>query len=155
MNARPREARTRELMVVIGRKGAAHDGAGGGKVDRKLVRDRAVLDIGDALRRKQRSEDVAILAGFARGQGSKRANRKAEVEGDAIKVTRADASARQNEQAMLLQKLAQFLDNGKDRVRPAIHDRAAANLHNLHPRKEPDGTAAGERRGGTSHRPGV
>ncbi len=128
--------------MMIGRKGAAHDGAGGGKVDRKLVRDRAMLDVRDAFRRQQGGKDVAVLPRLARGQRRKRANRKAEVEGDAIEVTRADACARQDEQAMLLQKLAQFVDDGENRVRAAIHDRASANLHHLNPGQEPDGTSA-------------
>jgi hypothetical protein len=51
--------------MVIGRKSAAHDGAGGGKMDRELVRDRAMLDVGDAFRRQQRGKDVAILASLA------------------------------------------------------------------------------------------
>src|SRR5580698_1529094 len=46
-----RQAGVWKLMVVVRGKGAADDRAGGGKVDRKLVRDRAVLDIGDAFRR--------------------------------------------------------------------------------------------------------
>ena len=90
---------------------------------------------------------MAVLAGFARGEGRERANRKAEVERDAVKVTGADAGARQNEQAMLLQKLAEFVHDRKDRIRAAIHDRAAADLHDLHPREEPDGTPARDRAG--------
>jgi hypothetical protein len=62
------QAGARKLMMMIRRKGAADDSAGGGQVDRKLVRDRAMLDVGDAFRRQQRGKDVAILAGFARGQ---------------------------------------------------------------------------------------
>jgi hypothetical protein len=96
------QARARELMMVIGRKGAAHNGACGGKVDRKLVRDRAMLDVGDAFRRQQRGKDMAILAGFARGQRREGADRKAEVESDAVKVARSDSGARQNKQTMLL-----------------------------------------------------
>ena len=63
-------------------------------MDRELVRDRAMLDIGDALRRKQRGEDVAILTRFARRQRRERANGQAEVESDAVKVAGADAGAR-------------------------------------------------------------
>src|SRR5579862_8301859 len=114
-----REAGARELMMMVRGKGAAHHGAGGGKVDRELVCDRAVLDIGDALRREQSCEYVPILPCFGRGQRRKRTNWKAEVESDAIEMARADSGARQNEQAMLLEKLAQFVDDGKDRVRSA------------------------------------
>src|ERR1700722_14303198 len=131
-----RDTRAWELMVVIGRKGAAYDRAGGGEMDRKLVRDRAVLDIGDAFGRKQRCEDVAILASLARSQRREGADRKSQVEGDAVKVTRANTGARQNEQTMLLHHLAQLFYDRKDRVRAAIHDRATAYLHDLHPGEE-------------------
>src|SRR5262249_32931786 len=43
--------------------------------------------------------------------------------------------------------LAQFLDDRKDGFRAAVHDRAAADLHNLHPGQEPDGTPARHRTG--------
>jgi hypothetical protein len=42
-----------ELMMVIRRKGALHNRAGCGEVNRKLVRDGWVLDIGYLLRREQ------------------------------------------------------------------------------------------------------
>ena len=116
-------------------------------MDRKLVRDRAVLDVGDAFRRQQRGEYVAVLTGFARGQWRERADGQAEIESDAIKVTRADSGARQNEETVLLHQLAKFVDDGQDRVRAAIHDRAAADLHHLHPRKKPDWTPARHRTG--------
>ncbi len=116
-------------------------------MDRQLVRDRAVLDIGDAFRREQRCENVAILASFARSQRREGADWKAEVEGDAVKVTGANTGARQDEQAMLLHELAEFVHDRKDRVRAAIHDRAAADLHDLHPGQEPDGTPARDRAG--------
>ena len=45
-----RDARARELVVMIGRKAASDDRAGRGKVNRQLVRDGRMLDIGDALR---------------------------------------------------------------------------------------------------------
>ena len=134
-------------MMVIRREGAAHDGAGGGQVDRKLARDRAMLDIGDAFRREKGGEDVAVLAGFACSQRRERPDRKAEVEGDAVKVPRADAGARQNEQAMLLHQLAQFVDDRKDRLGAAIHDRAAADLYDLQPGQQPDRTPARDRPG--------
>jgi hypothetical protein len=47
-----RDARGRELMMVIRRKGAPHDRRGCGEVNGKLVRDRWVLDIGDVVRRE-------------------------------------------------------------------------------------------------------
>ena len=127
---------------MIGREGAADDGAGRGQMNRKLVRDRAVLDIGDAFRREQSGEDVAILAGLARGQRRERADRQAEIESDAVEVTRADAGARQNEQAMLLHHLTQLFDDRQNGVGAAIHDRASADLHDLQPGQEPDRTTA-------------
>src|SRR5262245_4287151 len=51
-----RDARGGELVVVIGRKGAPHDRAGGAKVDRKLVRYGGVLEVGHAFRREQKRE---------------------------------------------------------------------------------------------------
>ena len=63
-------ARGRELVVVIGREGAAHDRARGGKVDRKPGRDGVVLDIGDAVRRQERGEDMAVLAGLIAASGA-------------------------------------------------------------------------------------
>ena len=129
-------------MVVIRRKGAAHDRAGGGEVDRELVRDGRVLDIGDAFRREQRREDVAILAGFAGGERGERPDRKAEIEADAIQVTGTDSGAGQNEQTMLGQQLAELVHERKDRLRTSIHDGAAADLHDLHPGQEPDGPPA-------------
>jgi len=131
--------------MVVRRKRAAHDGAGGGKMDRELVRDRAMLDVGDAFRRQERGEDVAILTGFARGQRRERSDRKAEVESDAIKVTRADAGARQNEETVLLHQLAEFVHDRENRVRSAIHDRAATDLHDLHPGQETDRPPARDR----------
>ena len=70
-----RDARGRELVVVIRRKGAAHDRAGGAEMDRELIRDGRVLDVGDPFRREQCREDVAILASLAGSQRSKRADR--------------------------------------------------------------------------------
>ena len=104
-------------MVVIGRKGAADDRAGRGEVDRELARDGRVLDIGDALRREQRGEDVAVLAGLARGERGERADRQAEVEADAVEVAGADAGAGQDEQPVLGQQLAELVHERKDRVR--------------------------------------
>ena len=132
---------------MIGRKGAADDRAGGGEMDRKLVRDGAVLDVRHAFRREQRGENVAVLTGFACGERGERPDRKTEVERDAVEVASADAGARQNEQTMLLHELAEFVHNRKDRFRAPIHDRAAADLDDLHPREEPDGTPAGDRAG--------
>ena len=91
-----RDARARELVVVIRRKGAPDDRAGRGKVDRELVRDGRVLDIGDALRREQRREDVAILAGLAGGKRGERPDRQVKIEADAVDVAGADAGAGQD-----------------------------------------------------------
>ena len=131
-------------MMVIGRKGAAHDRAGGREVNRELARDGRVLDVGDALRREQAGEDVAILAGLAGGERRERADRQAEIEADAVEVAGADAGAGQDEQTVLGQQLAQLVDERQDRVRAAIHDGAAADLHDLHPGQEPDRASAGD-----------
>jgi hypothetical protein len=92
-----RDTRGGELVVVIGRKGAPYDRAGGGKVDRELVRYGGVLDVRHAFRREQRREDVAVLTGLGRGERGERPNRKTEVQADAVEVASADARARQNE----------------------------------------------------------
>ena len=113
-------------------------------MDRELVRDGRVLDIGDALRREQRGEDVAILAGLAGGERGERPDRQAEVEADAVEVAGADAGAGQDEQAMLGQKLAKLIHDRQDRLAAAIHDRAAADLHDLQPGQEPDRSLAGD-----------
>ena len=48
-----RDAEIWELMVVIGRESTGYNRAGGGEVNRELVRDGRMLDIGDALRGEQ------------------------------------------------------------------------------------------------------
>jgi hypothetical protein len=84
-------------VVVIGRKGARDDRTGGGKVDRELVRDGGVLDVGHAFRREQRREDVAVLTGLGRGERGERPNRKTQVQADAVEVAGAHARASQDE----------------------------------------------------------
>src|SRR6185312_1446873 len=134
----------RKFVVVIRRKGAPHDRAGCGEVDRKLIRDGRMLDIGDTLRREQRSEDVAVLAGLARGERGERPDRQAEVEADAVEVAGADACASQDEQAMLGQELPDFVHEREDRVPAAIHDGASADLYDLQPGKQPDRAPSGD-----------
>ena len=87
---------------------------------------------------------MAVLAGLGRGERGKRPDRQAEVEADAVEVAGADARARQDQQTMLGKKLAQLVDERKDRVRAAIHDGAAADLHDLQPGEEPDRASAGD-----------
>ena len=113
-------------------------------MDRELVRDGGMLDVGDAFRRQQRREDVAVLAGFARGERGERPDRQAEVEADAVKVAGADAGAGQDEQTVLGQELPELLHDGQDRLRAAIHDGAAADLDDLQPGQEPDRAPAGD-----------
>ena len=103
-----------------------------------------MLDVGDAFRREQRREDVAVLASLARGERGKRPDRQAEIEADAVKVAGADAGTGQNEQTVLGQKLPEFVHERKDRLRAAIHDGAAADLHDLQPGQEPDRALAGD-----------
>ena len=131
-------------MVVIGREGAAHDRAGRRKVDRELGRDGRVLDIGDALRREQRREDVAVLARFAGGERGERPDRQAEVEADAVEMTGANAGAGQDEQTMLGQEFSKFIHHGENCFRAAIHDGASADLDDLKPGQEPDRAPAGD-----------
>jgi len=99
-----RNARAGELVVMVRRKAAAYDRAGRGKMDRKLVRDGAVLDVRDSFRREQRRENVAVLTGFACGERGEGPDRETQVERDAVQVVGADARARQNEQTMLLKR---------------------------------------------------
>ena len=87
---------------------------------------------------------MAVLAGLARGERGERPDRQAEVETDAVEVAGADAGASQNEQTVLRQELPEFVHEREDRVRAAIHDGAAADLHDLQPGKEPDRTPAGD-----------
>src|SRR5262245_32373129 len=96
-------------MMVVRRKGAAHDRAGRGEVDGELVRDGGVLDIGDALRREQARKDMAVLAGLACGKRSKRPDRQAEVEANAVEVPSADTGPGQDEQAVFRQKRPQLV----------------------------------------------
>ena len=90
---------------------------------------------------------MAVLAGLARGERGKRPDRQAEVEADAVEVAGADAGAGQNEQTVLGQELPEFVHERQDRFRAAIHDGAAADLHDLQPGQEPDRTPAGDRAG--------
>src|SRR5262245_56495562 len=70
-----RDTRVREFMMVIRRKCASYDRACRGEVNRELIRDGGVLDIRDALRRKQARKDMAVLAGLTCCERSKRADR--------------------------------------------------------------------------------
>ena len=117
--------------MVVWRKGAAHDRAGGREMDRKAVGDGRVVDVGHPIRRKERSDNMAVLSGLARGKRRERSDGQTEVESDAVEVARANAGARQNEQTMLGQELAELVHKRKDRSRAAIHDGAAADLDDL------------------------
>jgi hypothetical protein len=48
---------------------------------------------------------------------------------------------------VLGQKRPQLVHKWEDRLMAAIHDGAAADLHNLEPRQEPDRASAGDRPG--------
>ena len=132
-------------MVVIRRKGTAHDRAGRGEVDGELIGDGRVLDIGNALGREQRSQDVAVLTGLAGGERRERPDRQAEVETDAIEVAGADACTGQYQQTVLWQQLPEFVHEREDRVAAAIHDGAAADLDDLQPGQHPDRASASHR----------
>src|SRR6516164_9431093 len=131
-------------MMVIWRKRASHDSAGCGEVNGELARDGGVLDIRNAFGRKQARKDMAVLAGFACGERSERPNREAEVEANAVEVAGADAGTGEDKQTVLSQKCPQLVDEREDCLMAAIHDGAAADLHNLHPREEPDRASAGD-----------
>ena len=105
--------------MVVRRKCAPHNRAGSGEMDRELVRDGWMLDVGDAFRREQRREDVAVLAGFAGGKRGKRPNRQAEIETDAVEVAGADAGTGQYEQTVFGQQLPESRPrSGGSRPRP-------------------------------------
>src|SRR5262245_61946678 len=116
---------------MIRRGGAPDDRAGRHEVNGELTSDRRVLEVGDALRREQKREDVAILAGLARCERGNRPDRQAEIEANAVDVAGADACAGQNEQTVLRQEIAELVHEREDRVRAAIHDGAASDLHDL------------------------
>ena len=46
---------------------------------------------------------------------------------------------------MLSKKRPQLVHEREDRLMAAIHDGSAANLHNLHPREEPDRASTSDR----------
>ena len=96
-------------MMVIWRKGAPDNRACRGKVNGELVRDSGMLDIGDALRSEQTCKDLTVLAGLARSKRSKRPNRQAKVEANAVDVAGADAGTGQDEQTVLRQKRPQLV----------------------------------------------
>src|SRR5579872_6587472 len=97
-----------------------------------------MLDIGDAVRRKQAADDMAILSGLAGGEWRERTHWQAKVEADTVKMAGANAGAGQDQQAMLIEQRAQLGNERQDRFMAAIHDGAAADLHDLHPRHELD-----------------
>src|SRR6185312_1230367 len=132
-------------MMMIRWKGTADDRAGRHEVNGELTGDRRVLEVGDALRREQKREDVAILTGLARGERGERPDRQTKIETNAVDMAGANASAGQNEQTMLRQEIAEFVYEREDRVRAAIHDGAAADLHDLQPGEELDRTLVGDR----------
>src|SRR6516164_6724869 len=53
-----------------------------------------------------------------------------------VDVAGADACAGQNKQTVLRQEIPEFVHEREDRVRAAIHDGAAADLHDLQPWEE-------------------
>jgi hypothetical protein len=142
-----RDARGRELMMVIRRKGAPYDRAGRREVNGELARDGGMVDIGDALRRKQARKDMAVLAGLACGERSKRPDRQAEVQTNTLVWGGAHPGPGQDEQTVLRQERPQLVHERKDRLMAAIHDGAAADLDDLQPREQPDRVSAGDGEG--------
>jgi hypothetical protein len=86
---------------------------------------------------------MPVLAGFVCGERRKRPDRKAEVEANTIEVAGADAGTGQDEQSVLRQKRPQFVHEREDRRMAAIHNGAAADLYDLHPREKPNRACAG------------
>ena len=74
------------------------------------------------------------------------AGRESQPEGrDQVRRYTSDArrsDARQTRRTAFLHQLAELVHQRKDRLRAAIHDRATADLHHLHPGQELDGTPA-------------
>src|SRR6516164_2996507 len=62
-----------------------------------------------------------------------------------VDVAGADACAGQNKQTVLRQEIPEFVHEREDRVRAAIHDGAAADLHDLEPGEQSDWRLAGDR----------
>src|SRR5205807_2020337 len=76
-------------------------------------------------------------------QGRQHAGRKAEVEADAVDVAPPDAGAGRDEQLVVGECVNQLFDDRQDGVPPTVHDRVAADLHDLQPGQELDDGAAG------------
>ena len=104
-----------------------------------------MLEVGDALRRQQKREDVAILAGLARGERGERTDGQSEIETNAVNVAGADAGAGEDQQAVLRQEVPQFVYERQDGVGAAIHNGAPADLHDLQPGEELDRRLVGDR----------
>jgi hypothetical protein len=131
--AEGRVASVGDLMVVVGQKSTADDSAGRRQVDGQLVGDGRMLDVRDTLGREQCIQDEAVLTGLAGRQRGQRTHGQARVEPDAAEVTGADAGPGEDQQPMLRQQGAQFLDVWKGGFPAAIHDRASPDLHDLEP----------------------
>ena len=67
----------------------------------------------------------------------------------------ADAGPRQDKQTVLGQERPQLVHEREDRLMAAIHDGAAADLHDLHPREERDRASAGDGIGETAVKEGL
>jgi hypothetical protein len=70
--------------------------------------------------------------------------RQAEVEANAVEVAGSHAGTGQDEQTVLGQKRPQLVHEGENCLMAAIHDGAATDLHDLHPREEADRAPAGD-----------
>ena len=126
-----------------------------GEVDRELVRDGGVLDVGDALRREKRRQDVAILSGLRRGKWREPPDRQAEVEADPVEVAGADSCARKYEQTVFGQELPDLVHDGQDGIPAPIHDGAASDLHDLQPGEKPDRATASDGAGEVAVKEGL
>ena len=129
-------------MMMVGGESASYDRASRRQMNRQLVCDGRMFDIGHALRREQHSEDMAVLAGFARRERGNRSDRQPQVKTDTVEVARTDSGTGEDKHPMLGEKPSQFLDDRKYCFLPSIHNGAATNLYDLQPRKDPDRTPA-------------
>ncbi len=136
-------ARTWEFVVVVRRKGASDHGAGSREVNRQLVGDCRMLDIGNTFWCKEGSENVTILAGFAGCERCQRTDRQAKIETNAVQMAGSDASTGQDKQTMFRKELANLVNDREDSFGTAVHDGAATNFDDLEPGKNPSRANAG------------
>jgi hypothetical protein len=83
-----------KLVVVKRRERAPYNCTGHCKVNHELVHNGGMLYVGHTFWRKQRRENVAVLANFVRSKRGKRPDRQAEVEAEAAGRSQCTARVR-------------------------------------------------------------